>query len=482
MFAPSFATRTHLALLLAALLGGCAAVVPPSQIPASSQALAGQTSPAAHAATIATGQPAANWWQALNDPQLDALLRQAMQYNHQRQAALATVRAARSSAEAASREALPQGSLGVGAQRQQLASIEVDPYRQGLPRAPVHTIGSLQQSLSWELDLFGRVATAAGIAQRQADARSADLHAATVLLQGEVVRHYTLWQYARQADTLWQAELHALQQQYAQLQSRQSAGLADPREVWAAANASRQAQAGLAANHAQLAAAAAALAVLCGDNPRENRLLALATQLPAVPPDTAIVYPHDLLARRPDVARADAELRAALGEAALAERAHLPRLSFNLAAGVTAPFGQMGNTDALRYALGPAFSWDWLDAGRRAARRAGAEHGRQAAWHQYEHTVLTALQEAESSLRQWQAAKIQLDSANAAASLAGNTARYTQARSQAGLVPQAGALAHAAQWQQAQRTALAARSEALLAYVQVQLALGAWQAADSDAG
>lgn len=470
------------ALLALALLTGCAAVVPPSQVSTSQQALATLPSPAAQAADVGRGQLASNWWQALADPQLDKLLQVAMQQNHTRQGALATVRAARHVADASLREALPQGSLGLQAQRQQLSSIEVDPYRQGQPRPPVQQLGMVQQSLSWELDLFGRAGTAAAIAERQADIQAADLRAATLLLQADVVRQYTRWQQARLNRALLLDELDALQQRQVQLQRRQQAGLADPRDVLAAASASQQSQAELAANDATAAAAAAALAVLCGHNPLTAPQRDSEQRLPAVPADTAIRYPDDLLARRPDVVRADAQLRVSLGEAVLADRAHLPRLSLNLAAGVMAPFGQLGNADALRYALGPAFSWDWLDAGRRAARRAGADQQRLAAWHQYEQTVLTALQEGENSLRQWQASRIQLASAESAAALATQSAAYSRTRSQAGLEPQSLALAQHAAALQAQRQQLAARTEAIVAYVQVQLALGAWQAAPGSEG
>lgn len=479
----SLPTPTRHAVLLAlALLGGCAAVTPPSHIPASQQQLAANPSPAAQAAGIARGQLATDWWQALADPQLTALLQQAMQHNHQRQAVLATVRAARHAADATRREALPQGSLGAQAQRQQLASIEVDPYRQGQPRPPVQQLGIVQQSLSWELDLFGRAGTAAAMAERQADLQAADLRAATLLLQADVVRQYTRWQQARLNRALLLDELDTLQQRHAQLQRRQQAGLADLRDVLAAASASQQTQAELAANDTAAAAAAAALAVLCGDNPLTTPQGARALRLPAVPADTAIVYPDDLLARRPDVARADAQLRVSLGEAVLADRAHLPRLSLNLSAGVMAPFGQLGNADALRYALGPAFSWDWLDAGRRAARRASADQQRQAAWHQYEQAVLTALQEGESSLRQWQASRTRLASAEAAAALATRAARYSLTRSNTGLEPQNLALAQHAAALQAQRSELAARAAAIEAYVEVQLALGAWQATPGSEG
>lgn len=479
----SLPTTTRCAILLAmALLTGCAAVAPPSHIPASQQQLTTRTSPAAQAAGVERGQPASDWWQALADPQLDSLLQQAMQHNHQRQAALATVRAARHAAEATRLDALPQGGLSAQAQRQQLSGIEVDPYRRGQPRPPVQQLGIVQQSVSWELDLFGRAGTAAAIADRETDVQAADLRAATLLLQADVVRQYTRWQQARLNRTLLLDELDALQQRHTQLQHRQQAGLADPRDVLAVAGASQQAQAELATNDASAASAAAALAVLCGKNPLDASHGEGELRLPAVPADTAIVYPDDLLSRRPDITRADAQLRISLGEGVLADRAHLPRLSLNLAAGLMAPFGQLGNADALRYALGPAFSWDWLDAGRRAARRDGADQQRQAAWHQYEQTVLTALQESETSLRQWQASRSQLNSAEAAVRLASQSAAYSRTRSQTGLEPQQMALAQHAVALQAQRNALAARAAAIEAYVQVQLTLGAWQAAPGREG
>ncbi|HFT7389371.1 TPA: TolC family protein [Aeromonas hydrophila] len=476
MFASSPTYTRHAVLLALTLITGCAAVTPPSQITASQQALGSLPSPAAQAAGIGRGQLASNWWQALADTQLDTLLQAAMLHNHQRQAALATVRAARHTADAVRREALPQGSLNGQAQRQQLSSIEADPYRQGLPRPPIQNLGNVQQSVSWELDLFGRAGTAAAIAERQADIQSADLHAATLLLQADVVRQYTRWQQAMLNRALLLNELDALQQRHTQLQHRQQAGLTDQRDVLAAAGDSQQAKAELAANDAVAAAAAAALAVLCGNNPLTAPQAPTIQRLPEVPSDTDIVYPDDMLLRRPDVARADAQLRISLGEAVLADRAYLPHISLNLAAGVMAPFGQLDNADALRYALGPAFSWDWLDAGRRAARRAGANEQGVAAWHHYEQTVLIALQEGESSLRQWKSSSSQLASAEAAARLAEQSAVYSRIRSQTGLEPQSLALAQHVTALQAQRNELAARAAAIEAYVQVQLALGAWQA------
>lgn len=461
--------------LAAALLAGCASVViPDSHVPARAPVLA-----AVAEAGAATGTPAREWWRALGDARLDALVAESMAHNRDLRVALAAVNAARALADGAARDAWPAGRLDAQAQAQRPSTAEVDPYRQGLPRPPSLRIAAMGQGLAWEIDLFGRVGTAAAVADRRADSAAADLHAATALLQAEVVRHYTGLRLQQQTLHLLADEAAAREARAAQMRVRVDAGLADRREALAAEGELARVQAERAHSQAAQQVHLAALAVLAGRSPAERdawrgALLSPAA-MPAVPADAAIVQPTDLLARRPDVARADAQLRAALGEAVLAERAHLPRLSLNLTLGLNAPFGNLGDAGALRYAAGPALSWDWLDAGRSKARAAAASAGQEAALHGFEQAVLKALQDSEVAFRQWSAARFSLAEAQRGQALAAQGAAHAQARVEAGLEPPAAALEGTAAHLRAQRSALAAQGDALLAFGQAQLALGAWQ-------
>lgn len=468
--------RSVLAVALAAaLLAGCASVVSPGiQVPARAPVLA-----AVADAGAATGTPAREWWRTLGDAQLDALVAESMQRNRDLRAALAAVDAARSLADAAARDALPAGRLDAQAQVQRPSTAEVDPYRQGLPRPPSSRVATLGQGLAWEIDLFGRVGTAAAVADRRADSAAADLHAATALLQAEVVRHYTGLRLQQQTLRMLADEAAAHEARAGQMRVRVEAGLADRREVLAAEGEQARVQGERAQAQAAQHVHLSALAVLAGRSPAErdawrDALLASAV-LPAVPADAAIVQPTDLLARRPDVVRADAQLRAALGEAVLAERAHLPRVSLNLALGLNAPFGNLGAAGAIRYAAGPALSWDWLDAGRTKARAAAARAGQEAALQGFEQAVLKALQDSEVALRQWSAARTALAEAQRAQALAAQGAAYAKARVDAGLEPPTAALEGTAAHLRAQRAALSVHGNALLAFGQAQLALGAWQ-------
>lgn len=485
MRSPLLHRRTALAGLLALALTGCASVTPPSAIgPATerhSTAL-----PATAALGMATGTPSRHWWQALQDEQLNTLVQTAMQHNQDRQAAVAAVRQARALAGLAERSALPQGSLSAQAQAQRPSLAEVDPYRQGLDRPPQQRLGTIAQMVSWEIDLFGRVGTASAVAQRQVDAAAATAHSAEALLQAEVVRHYVLLRLYQHDVARLQEESDLQQRRHALLQARERAGLADQRETLAAQAQREQAMATIAQTQAALHGTRAALAVLAGRAPTTaegdstwQALLAPqanpSSALPTVPDTSGVVQPTDLLARRPDVTRADAQLRAALGETVLADRAHLPRLSLNLSAGLNAPFGTLGQASAVRYAVGPALQWDWLDAGRNRARAAAAKAGDEVAWHQFENTVLQALADSESALRNWGAAHSAWQHAVQAEGAAQRAAQHAQTRFLAGLEPPTEALQHQAQWLQTRRSTMAQHADALQAYARVQLALAAWQ-------
>lgn len=197
--------------------------------------------------------------------------------------------------------------------------------------------------------------------------------------------------------------------------------------------------------------------------------------LPIVPDDATLTVPADLLARRPDVARADALLRAGLGQKVLAERAYLPRLSLAATLGLQQTAGNLGQANALRYAAGPMLQWDWLDSGRRAAQTAAVQAGNERAWAQFEKTVLAALAEGESALRAWQAQWQAWQQAQAALQAADETLRYTSRREAHGLEPAVAVLAARQHRLTAAQQRLEQQAQTLAAYTQVQLALAAWQ-------
>ena len=469
-------------LLLAGIgLIGCASVVPPSAIPEATKkyASSAEPTPAATSAGLRLGTPARFWWREFQDAHLDELVRQASERNHDVQAALATVREARALAGLAEREALPAGSLNVTAQRLRPATADVDYYEQGLPRPPARKLATVAQSVSWELDLFGRIGTAAAMAERQAEMAAADAHAAMALVQAEVVRHYVLLRRHQAELAGLQAECDQLKHRHLLLRARFEGGVADPREADAAEGEWHQSMAEQASMRFLIAQEQGALAVLTGRSPTYQDVawadLLAPGELPAVPDSASLVQPADLLARRPDVVRADAALRASLGEVVLAERAHLPRISLNALAGISSRIGDLGGAGALRHAFTPTLQWDWLNSGRLQAKEAAARAGSERNWHLFEQTVLKAIEDSENALRAWIAALDASLHADRGERVSSEAARYAQIRSDTGLESHAQSLELGILHSKTQREKAARRADALLAYTRVQLALAAWQ-------
>lgn len=468
-------------LLAWAVLSGCASVAPDSALPdlAQRHGSSASISPAAAAAGARLGVPPRAWWQDLGDARLDELVRQAMDRNAERQAALASVREARALAGQARREGLPQGRLSAEVQRVQPSIADADLYRQGLPRPPAQTLATIGQLVSWEIDLFGRVGTALAAAERQVDAAEADARGATALLQAEVVRQYVQLRRHQQTQLRLDEELEVSQQRLDRVRARVAAGLVDRREGLAIEAEREQLQAERSQGVAAVHIATSALAVLVGRSPTQTdaawQALIAPADLPRLPADVAIVAPTDLLANRPDVARADALWRASQGHVVLAERAHLPRLSLAASFGLKAAAGGLGQAGAVQYAAGPMLQWDWLDLGRVQARADAAQAGSDRAWHGLESTVLKALNDSESALRGWVAAQDGVQRSQQAEQAASAAADYTAARARAGLEPNALALEQRVAYLRAQRGSLGARASALESFAQVQLALAAWQ-------
>jgi outer membrane protein TolC len=473
---------TAILITLAALSAGCASVKPTSNLPALSQktGVSSQLTPAAADAGIRLGTRSREWWLDLNDTQLNKLIELAMQNNHDRLGALAAVNEARSLAGLANAAGRPQGALNAQANRVQSSTVQVDPYLQGLPHPPAQTLINIGQMVSWELDLFGRVGTAAAIAERQVDAAVADANAVTALLQAEVVRQYVQLRKHQQAVIQISNELSALRERAEKMRLRVQSGVADEREALASESELAAGQAEAAQIETNLHAAESALAVLVSRSPTQSneewRTLLATAALPSVPNAVSLVQPTDLLANRPDVVKAEALYRASLGGVALSEREHLPHLSLNAVIGLEGQSGNLGRASALAYSGGTLLQWNWLDMGRINARTQAHRANSERAQHAMEQAALKAIEDSENSLRNWLTAQQVLVQSERIEQTTRSAADYTENRRQAGLEPAVQALQAQVAFLRAHRNTLAAQANSIEAFVQAQLALAAWQA------
>src|ERR1700730_6097894 len=316
--------NTVLVATLAAALAGCvdrgdwkpAPKLEPQALGAQ-QALAGaRLDPAAW--------PAGPGWHGCGDPQLDALVAEARAGSPSLEIAQARRRAAQAQALAAGAARMPAAALDAETTRQRYPEHGLFPP----PFAGSYsTDARVALDFSFDLDFWGHNRALLAAARSGVQAADADRAAARLALAVGVVRAYV------QLD-LWYALLDVtndnLKQQTAILeltQQRVSAGLENTARVKQSEGSVALTRAGVAAVQANSALARNQLADLAGAGPDRGQRL----QRPqlAAPADLALpaALPADLLARRPDLAAARAQVEAAAHGVAAAEADFFPNVN-----------------------------------------------------------------------------------------------------------------------------------------------------------
>jgi len=175
--------KTFLTPLLTALvLAGCATApeIDPASIPAAPASFKeeGRWTQAAPAEAAPRGQ----WWKSFGDPVLDDLIARADRNNTTIQVAAARLDQARAFVRASRAEQMPQ----VGAVAGALRVDGLPTNRAGSPS----TLTTAAAGVSYEVDLFGRLAQATNAASLDAKSREALLQSTRLLIEAEVAQAY----------------------------------------------------------------------------------------------------------------------------------------------------------------------------------------------------------------------------------------------------------------------------------------------------
>ncbi len=353
------------------VLAGCASpdgLAPAARLTDVTTLHAGQTLAAGGPGDAAW--PTADWWHALGDPQLDALVAEALADNPDVDAAQARVRAA----EAAS------GALGAALGPSIAGSAAISgAHLPGtvLPDPIGGHFGWLRYgyaSFKWDPDLWGGKRAAWEAAVGQALASEVDMHATRLALSTSVARAYAQFGYAWRQQTLASDQLKRAQEARALTAERFDAGIGGRLAL-------RRSEAEVAQDQRQLAAARQAadaaritLAVLLGKGPDRGLALTVPAALEparlALPPD----LPAELLGRRPDLVAARWRVEAANRDIDAAKAQFLPNISLGVLVGLAAKGAEsLLSLPARFYEFGPAVSLPIFDSGRLRANLAGRD-------------------------------------------------------------------------------------------------------------
>lgn len=368
-------------VVLAATLAACA----PIKVPALRPPLPDHWR---HPAPGSEGQAPTDlhdWWRTFGDPQLDAVVNQALAGNLDVAQAVEHVRAARSMHRADAMRFRPQ-----------LRATTIDAIDPDAS-ASYFVAGF---DATWELNLFGRGEAVQRLANGELAGADAGLRDARLSLVGEVVRDWIDLRAAQQQLGLLGTIRDARRREYGLLQVRHRLRLAGADDVERARAALDQAEAALAEPREAVDASAQQLAVLLGRPEPDPRWFQPAP-LPSLGRWRLGTVPADLLRSRPEILRAEAAVLRAAGEAGLAHADRFPRLALggSLVWSTNLQTHRRTSDNAL-FSSGPIIDIPLFDWGMRAAQDHAKRHALEASVLAYRQSVLQAVADVETSLGQ----------------------------------------------------------------------------------
>jgi outer membrane protein, multidrug efflux system len=266
--------------------------------------------------TAASGIVTDNWLGTFNDPQLTALVEEAIAFNTDLQAGAARVEQARLHAKQAGAALYPSvdGLLRGGGPMSGDGS--------GLSGGAI--------SASWELDLWGRVRYGRAAATATAVSAEADFTFARQAIAATVAKSWMLAVEAR-LQLAVASEMRTTADEMVRLTGdRLRVGVGDEFDVAVARADAAGFQDTIRRLELARSQADRAVEILVGRYP--SAALTVAAALPSFPGDVPAGLPSDLLERRPDVIAAERRVAAAFYRVGEAKAARLPRIS--LTAGV----------------------------------------------------------------------------------------------------------------------------------------------------
>jgi multidrug efflux system outer membrane protein len=342
------------------------------------------------------------WWRSFNDPTLSSLVEMAVRANLDLRQAEARIRQARAALGVAGAPLFPQLTSTALYQRSQSSSATVTTGGPALATAAgLRELFQVGLDASWELDIFGGT-------RRNIEAAGADLRAAVedrrdvlVTMVGEVGNNYLTLRGLQQQLDIAHKNLKAQQHTADITRKRFEAGFVGALDV---ANANAQVattQSQIPVLESSARAAIYNLGVLLGREPAAlEKDLARQGPIPSTPPEIPVGLPSDLLRRRPDIRRVEAQLHAATARIGVATADLFPKFSltgsFGFSSNDLTKLGNLANSKF--WAFGPTVTWPIFAGGRIMWNIKVQDALQEQALLTYQKTVLTALKDVETAL------------------------------------------------------------------------------------
>ena len=335
------------------------------------------------------------WWKQFQDPELDALISEALIYNKNIRIAAANIEKATGVLTQTRSQLFPQIGYSGSGSRQQASQQDATPVPPSVPN-PQTTYQGLANA-SWEIDLWGRIRRLSEAAQASLLSTEEAKRGVILSLVSSVASNYIqilgldmqLMIARRTLDTYAESvRIFELQFTYGQVSQM----------TLEQARTQYETAAGMIPQiESQIAQTENALSILLGRNPgpiQRDRMISELV-IPAVPAG----LPSELLLNRPDIRQAEQNLIAANAQIGAARALYFPTISLTGAFGVSsADLSTLFNGSAQTWSYAGSVTGPIFTAGGISGQVRQAEADREASLISYEMSIQNAFADVENAL------------------------------------------------------------------------------------
>ncbi|HEY3489500.1 MAG TPA: efflux transporter outer membrane subunit [Candidatus Deferrimicrobiaceae bacterium] len=418
-------TRVIATLLLGLSLAGCATVGPNFRKPEVVTPVQWHGSPPAGVSPEAADPKVlARWWKTLDDPLLDRLVERGLDNALTLKTARAQVREARAKRQGSVAGLSPTLDASASATRNATHAKGIGWNSTGLFSGGFDA--------RWEIDLFGGTRRAIEAADADLAAGGENLNDVRVTLLAEIASTYVQLRVDQARLTSAEDTLKMQEETLGLVQSRVEAGLTDELALEQARTNLESSRSQIPSLRSGIETAMNALAVLTGENPGTlHKTLRESGPVPAVPLTVALGVPADLLRRRPDIRKAEADLAAQTARVGVATADLYPKFALS---GAISFSGVSLLSPALASAgAGPGVSWALFDGGAVRSNIAAQDARLEQALIAWRATVLDALKEVQDAMSDYSEEKARRDALGRSVSAAEKAAQLAQDKYAAGM-------------------------------------------------
>ncbi len=446
-----------LTILACLVMAGCT-VGPNFERPQSPTPEVFDRTQAAQAASKPVQAPLApDWWSLFNDPVLNGLEQQLADANLDVAAASARLLQSRAQRRVVGAAQMPTLDAAASYNRERgsengvLSLLGVTPTQTqpqsasgsaplgvaGMPGSkgsPAYNLYQAGFDASWELDIWGRVRRSVEAATAMSDASWEDRNAVLLSARAELARDYIELRDTQALLTIAHENLDIANNALKLTQVRAHEGVTTDLDV---ANASAQVEnieslIPMLESHCETSINA--IGVLLGEEPGALRqTLAAPRDVPALPAQIPIGFPSELVQRRPDIRRAEAQLHAATASIGVAKADFYPRISLNGSAGFQSlQLSSLASWASGQFVVGPSITMPIFEGGRLKGTLQLREAQQQEAAIVYKQTVLQAWREVDDALVMYDAEQRRRDRLTEAVAMNERALAIAQQRYKAG--------------------------------------------------